>query len=428
MAFKLDTPFMETFEELNRLTEATNIYASRRFWDAAKNKKLDDEAFHAAFDDELKDLGLMDIFNTDGTLTSQSVYGKIKNAKDANPDSWTIKALLKMWVLQFKDNVKPESQIRREKAEADRLDREAKLAAKKEQERIELETKYAAAKESWDILNENFLFIQEVVDETAKEYAITKKAILKPDLEKAVSLKADIGTVTRGIIKFYNNSEEATLARLTKEDDLIKVVVTLGELHPRYPMARVLVEVQQFFGDRPSFRYQGKTAANRIDLTVEDIDEDIIKSKVLSLLDEIWELVGPHLNTLATIQGKHEAIMSKVTMAKAAQSAVSAGKPVDSNFISDILAEFARGRKAAKDAFDFYADTQDGSSGAAYAMAEYETLVAVGTYLVNCNWRALIKDREIASWRVSETVNDLENALAATFKAFSNDLVIEIIK
>jgi hypothetical protein len=120
--------------------------------------------------------------------------------------------------------------------------------------------------------------------------------------------------------------------------------------------------------------------------------------------------------------------MDKINTAKAAQSAVNAGSPVDPEFVSKILDELAQGRKAAKKAYDFYSDTQDGSSGAAAAMQTYETLVSVGTYLVNCNWRAILGDTEIATWRTTDSVENLEDALANTFDAFSHDLTIEIIK
>lgn len=424
----LNTSFMETFEELNRLNEATNFYASRAFWDAARENRLDDISFHSAFDEELKELGLTDIFNAEGILINQGVYRNIKAAKDANPDSWAIKALLRMWVLQFKDNVRPESQIRQEKAAAARAEREAKLAAQREQERIEREAKYAAAKKDWDILNEKFPAIQELIIKTAEEFAVDKKAILKPSLEKAVQLKAEIEAVTKGIVHFYDQSEKINLANLNKEDSLIKIDVTLNELSERFPNPRIFIKVREFFGKTPSFHIWNKTAQDSTSFTVKDIDEESIKSKLLLILSDIWEVISETQDTLAKVQKEYDTIMAKVGAAKAAQSAVEMGKPMDPSFISNILTEFAKGRAAAKKAYDFYSDTTDGSAGAAYAYETSEALIAIGTYLVHCNWRAYIKDREIATWRMTKSVDDLLDALDAVFNAFCDELNIEIIK
>ena len=97
--------FIELYESLSKLNEATDFYASKRFWDKAKIKVIDDRAFHAAYDSELRELGLMDIFNDDGTFTGKNVYGKIKEAKENNPDSWAVKALMKLWALKYVDGI-----------------------------------------------------------------------------------------------------------------------------------------------------------------------------------------------------------------------------------------------------------------------------------------------------------------------------------
>lgn len=101
----IKTEFIELYESLSKLNEATDFYASKSFWDKAKIKVINDRAFHAAYDNELKELGLMDIFNDDGTFTGKSVYGKIKEAKENNPDSWAVKALMKLWTLKYVDNI-----------------------------------------------------------------------------------------------------------------------------------------------------------------------------------------------------------------------------------------------------------------------------------------------------------------------------------
>lgn len=136
--FKSD--FDKIYEKLTTLNEGTDYYASKSFWDAAKNKIIDVESFHDAYDDELKELGLMDIFTSEGTLINKGVYGKIKTAKEANPDSWAIKALMKMWSLKYIDNAITKSETPEEQ---ERLARE-KERKQEEQRLAELSKEYTA--------------------------------------------------------------------------------------------------------------------------------------------------------------------------------------------------------------------------------------------------------------------------------------------
>lgn len=184
MDFKLATPFLEAFEELDKLNEsplktwrisyydddvkksftvqaaskeeaeqigwsrvdADSLYVSevinedaksdagKKFWAAAKTNKIDEESFHAAYDDELRDLGLMDVFTADGALVNKGVYGKIKAAKEANPDSWAVKALSRLWGLRYVENVKFASEVATDKAAADEAQRREEQKRKEEEE------------------------------------------------------------------------------------------------------------------------------------------------------------------------------------------------------------------------------------------------------------------------------------------------------
>lgn len=426
---KVDADSLYVSEVVN---EAADINASINFWDLARDKKISTYWFHRAFDDELTELGLMDIFNEDGMLKNQGVWGRIKPVKEANPDSWAIKALNKMWWLQFKEGVtKSEEQIRqqirREREEAETAERRAAMAAKAERDRIAREAKYAAAKEDWDVLNEKLPSIQTLVTNIAEEFAAEKKAILIPDLETAIKLKAEIKAATKGIISFYDSTEEY-LAKLNSSDATIKVATTLNEPDMRWPYARIFVKVSEFFGETPGFSAGSKEARDYISFTVDNIDEETIKSEVLALLNDIWEVVSFRRNSLPRIQKQYDEVMTEANVAKAAQAAVDAGKPVDPNFISKILTQFKEGKKAAQKQADFYSDTTDGSAGAAYAMKASETLIVIGTYLINCNWRAVVNGKEIAAWRKTESLDNLEDELMKVFKAFCPELMIEIIK
>lgn len=137
MDFKLATPFLEAFEELNRLDEASNYQASKKFWDAAKAGRMDEVSFHAAFDDELKDLGVMDMFDANGVLTND--HPRISKTIDDNPNSYAARALGKLWGLRYSKNgphqlFKSEIDAQKKAAEeekARKAEEEKKLEAEK---------------------------------------------------------------------------------------------------------------------------------------------------------------------------------------------------------------------------------------------------------------------------------------------------------
>ena len=215
MDFKLATPFLEAFEELDKLNEsplktwrisyyedevkksftvqaaskeeaeqigwsrvdADSLYVSevvnedaqsdagKKFWAAAKTNKIDEESFHAAYDDELRDLGLMDVFTAEGALVNKGVYGKIKAAKEANPDSWAVKALSRLWALRYVENVKFASEVAADKAAADEAQRRA------EQRRQEEEAAKVAKEEKFKEYQETLkTYISKVDSEIVTAY------------------------------------------------------------------------------------------------------------------------------------------------------------------------------------------------------------------------------------------------------------------
>jgi hypothetical protein len=140
MDFKLATPFLEAFEELDKLSEAatdpTKIAASKKFWASAKMGKMEEDAFHTAFDDELTELGLMDMFDARGVLENN--YGRIKKAAEANPESWAIKALGKLWALRYSKN-RDWSAVMNNYFKSEKEDQEARRKAAEEEKARKLE-------------------------------------------------------------------------------------------------------------------------------------------------------------------------------------------------------------------------------------------------------------------------------------------------
>ena len=89
-------------KRLNEATETEKTAASKKFWNSAKRDEIDEVAFHTAFGEELEALGLMDLFSDEGRLNARKDYGRIAKTGEENPDSWAIKALKKLWALEYK--------------------------------------------------------------------------------------------------------------------------------------------------------------------------------------------------------------------------------------------------------------------------------------------------------------------------------------
>lgn len=178
------------------LGEAADSNAGKKFWADAKNKQIDEVSFHAAYDEELTELGLMDIFNADGTFTNKGVYGKIKAAKDANPDSWAVKALSKLWALRYIDNVLFKAE--EDKLAADRAEREKRNAEEKaEKERLAKEECEALTQEYKALLPEALKLVDpDLLARFVEAYGITDadidvEVILTND--KALVIKPSTG-------------------------------------------------------------------------------------------------------------------------------------------------------------------------------------------------------------------------------------------
>lgn len=72
---------------------------AKTFWDAARNNELNVEAFHRAFDADLEENNLLNLFTSEGKLKNRGCYGEIKRL---DPGLKLTRALKKFWALQYK--------------------------------------------------------------------------------------------------------------------------------------------------------------------------------------------------------------------------------------------------------------------------------------------------------------------------------------
>ena len=134
---------------------------------------------------------------------------------------------------------------------------------------------------------------------------------------------------------------------------------------------------------------------------IEDMTVDKMREEAEKAFTDLASIIKPQAGNIGQtelIKATYDKTVKIVEDGKKAQTAVNAGRPVNPDFIAEILAVLKNGSKKASDEYDSWAGWQydDGDSGAAFAMEKYKTIKAAAAYLFNCNWRSYVNDREIA--------------------------------
>ncbi len=432
---------MSNLLEIYDLLEWTDPTYTKLFWADAKEGKLNDRAFNIAYKEELVKLGLWSLIDEEdyrylnrrsldrypsntGALKEKSSYGAIKKAADENPDSWAVKALLKMWVLQFKDGVKSNSQIKREEGIA--ADKERKQQVEKERTEREAQAAAREAKRK-EVEAEHVPFVLDVANKVATEYAAAKKETAKTTAEKLLKLKDEIERLSQGLITFYDRATEQTFLK-ELDDDSVKVNAFARVSTSDIEDFEIRVFIDKFLGKEYNI-YNSNYKDRSFDLAADELTEDVITKKVLEVLELVSKnRIGGVEDRLATHQNELDDINRKFSTAKAAQAAVNAGKPVDPGFIPEILSIFTKGLKRAQREADIWSDSTSDNVGAAFHLKKHDTLREAGLALFHCTWRSYVGEREIAVYRITDGVDALYDAVDATFDAICPELNIEVIK
>ena len=447
----IKTEFMELLEELDSLYEAPDFYASKTFWADAKAGELNDQAFNKAYKDEIYKLGLGDLIDWEyrysyyqygryhyptpthtGVLKDKSSYGEIKKAAEANPDSWAVKAMLKMWVLQFKDGIKSNSQIKMEKDEAEAVVRKQENEAK--------EAAYKAAEKEF-----KDTYLQDVTDtvnKVAADFAPKAYATAKGLVEKIVKLADDTKALSKGFVVDHSARDYGAFLNLA-ENDLIKMHYSIegNSSYPYYPSNpefKIKVWVFKFLNIQDEkLRSYARQAEVGYDyyaycwLRPGDFTEEIITEKVLKMLKPLSEVILADLEESVTWrQENFDKLNKKVTAAKKAQAAADASKPVDPNFSKDILSLFEEGLKKADRSANIWSDSTSDNQAVAYILGLHDSVQEIAPALLYCNWRAVCGDQEVASWRMTDSIRNLKDAITDAIDEFKRDnsLTIEVIK
>ena len=403
---------MPNLLEIYDLLEWGEYGASSQFWSEAKAGRLDSTSFWSAYSSELRKLGLLDLFDTEyKELKEKGSYGRIKKAAEENPDSWAVKALLKMWVLQFKNGVKSDIRIEREEDEQKLADKKAELANVEAQ------------------LPEFEKIFREVGNRILGEAAAECNKLMRTNNELINKIKE----ISHDFVK-----AQSFIAKEIKDTNLFEMEFnyygpTMSDL-----TGTIYISFETVFGESVKYHWSSRIDRTGYDfihkrIDIEGMTTDKIREEAEKVFTGLAAAIKPHIGNIShteLIKATYDKTVKTIEDSKKAQAAVNAGKPVDPDFIAEVLAVLKNGLKKANAEYDSWAEWKydDGDSGAAFANEKYKTIQAAAAYLFNCNWRSYVNDREIAVWRVTDSEEALEDALSDTFDAISQDLNIEIVK
>ena len=156
--------------------------ATKVFWDMAKNNEVSYKHFYETFFKELKENGLFHIFEPlTHKLKNKGTYGTIKEYYEKHPNDYFGKALIKLWVLQFKDNAKDLDAEKKEKEKQEAEERKKRAEIERKAREEEQAKNRIIAKEILDRIIAKDDEIKAQCFEAAKE-AIKNKDVIK--LEK----------------------------------------------------------------------------------------------------------------------------------------------------------------------------------------------------------------------------------------------------
>ena len=403
---------MPNLLEIYDLLEWGEYSDSSQFWSEAKAGRLDGSSFWAAYSSELRRLGLLDLIDANyKELKEKSSYGRIKKAAEENPDSWAVKALLKMWVLQFKNGVKSDIRIEREEDEQKLADKKAELANVEAQ------------------LPEFEKIFREVGNRILGEAAAECNKLMRTNNELINKIKE----ISHDFVK-----AQSFIAKEIKDTNLFEMEFnyygpTMSDL-----TGTIYISFEKVFGESVKYHWSSRIDRTGYDfihkrIDIEGMTTDKIREEAEKVFTGLAAVIKPQVGNIShteLIKATYDKTVKTIEDSKKAQAAVNAGKPVDPDFIAEVLAVLKNGLKKANAEYASWADWRydDGDSGAAFANEKYKTLQAAAVYLFNCNWCSYVNNRKIAVWRVTDSKEALEDALSATFDAVSQDLNIEIIK
>ena len=320
---------MPNLLEIYDLLEWGEYSDSSQFWSEAKAGRLDGSSFWTAYSSELRRLGLLDLIDTNyKELKEKSSYGRIKKAAEENPDSWAVKALLKMWVLQFKNGVKSDIRIEREEDEQKLADKKAELANVEAQ------------------LPEFEKIFREVGNRILGEAAAECNKLMRTNNELINKIKE----ISHDFVK-----AQSFIAKEIKDTNLFEMEFnyygpTMSDL-----TGTIYISFEKVFGESVKYHWSSRIDRTGYDfihkrIDIEGMTTDKIREEAEKVFTGLAAAIKPHVGNIShteLIKATYDKTVKTIEDSKKAQAAVNAGKPVDPDFIAEVLAVLKNGLKKA---------------------------------------------------------------------------------
>lgn len=328
---------MPNLLEIYDLLEWGEYGASSQFWSEAKAGRLDSTSFWNAYSSELRKLGLLDLFDTEyKELKEKSSYGRIKKAAEENPDSWAVKALLKVWVLQFKNGVKSNIRIEKEEGEQKLATKKAELAGVEAQ------------------LPEFEKVFREVGNRILGEAAAECNKLIKVNNDLITKIKE----ISHGFVE-----AKSFIAKEIKDTDLFEMNFGYDGPTALDLTGTIYIRFEKVFGESVDYHWLGRihgagynVLQKRFD--IEGMTVDKIRKEAEKTFTDLATVIKPQVGNISQtelIKATYDKTVKIIEDSKKAQAAVNAGRPVDPDFIAEVLAVFKNGSKKASDEYDSWA-------------------------------------------------------------------------
>ena len=271
----------------------------------------------------------MDLIDTNyKELKEKGSYGRIKKAAEEHPDSWAVKALRKMWVLQFKDGVKSDIRIEREEDEQKLADKKAELAGVEAQ------------------LPEFEKVFREVGNRILGEAADECNKLMRTNNDLINKIKE----ISRGFVK-----AQSFIAKEIKNTNLFEMNFeyygpTMSDL-----TGTIYISFEKVFGESAKYHWSSRIDRTGYDfihkrIDIEGMTTDKIREEAEKVFTGLAAAIKPHIGNIShteLIKATYDKTVKTIEDSKKAQAAVNAGKPVDPDFIAEVLAVLKNGLKKA---------------------------------------------------------------------------------
>ena len=247
-----------------------------------------------------------------------------------------MRALLKVWVLQFKNGVKSNIRIEREEGEQ-------KLAAKK--------AELAGVEAQLPEFEKAF---REVGNRILGETAAECNKLMRTNNELINKIKE----ISHGFVE-----AKSFIAKEIKDTDLFEMNFSYNGPTAADLTGTIYIRFEKVFGESVDYHWSSRingagynVLQKRFD--IEGMTVDKIKEEAEKAFTDLAAVVKPQVGNISQtelIKATYDKTVKIIEDSKKAQAAVNAGRPVDPDFIAEVLAVFKNGLKKANAEYDSWA-------------------------------------------------------------------------